>query len=211
MAKKLVINGWHIDPKLLEVQPAHRCDIAACRGVCCSLGVYVDMEQKAAILRHAEMIKPYLPPERRDEDMWFCDDDVADDSFPDKRFDFTNTVPNPDYHDGMSCVFLRPDAMCAVQVASVANGLDRWALKPFFCVLFPLVIDEQWLELDSENPLYQHPACSSQITTTDQPVYVVLKDELVHALGKEGYAQLDRACSRLNKPNDVKRSAAPSA
>ncbi|MBN1889160.1 MAG: DUF3109 family protein [Thermoflexales bacterium] len=207
MTEELVINGWRIEPALLEVQPVHRCDIAVCRGVCCSYGVYVAMEQKAAILLHAEMIKPYLPPDRRDESEWFCDESVADASFPSKRFDFTNTIPNPDYPDGGTCIFLRPDATCAVQVASVANGLDRWALKPFFCVLFPLVIDEWCLMLDSENPLYQHAACHGQTIPAHQPVYVLLKDEFVHALGEEGYARLVGACAKVKKPGPLKRTS----
>ncbi len=186
----LMINRLHIDAGLLQVQPAHRCDITACHGLCCSYGVEIDAEQKADILRHAEMIKPHMPAERQDTQLWFCDDEEDSDEYPSGRYDSTNTFSDPRHPLGEACIFLRPDAYCALQVAATANGLHRWALKPFYCALYPLVIDQGWLVLDDKNALYQHEACRSQLVDEKQPLYVVAKDEFILALGEEGYQQL---------------------
>jgi hypothetical protein len=186
----LMINGLHIDARLLQVQPAHRCDITACHGVCCSYGVEIDVEQKANILRHAEMIKPHMPAERQDVQLWFCDCEEDNDEWPSGRYDSTNTLPDPRHPLGQMCIFMRPDAYCALQVAATANGLHRWALKPFYCALYPLMTDQGWLVLDDENPLYQLEACRSQLATVDQPLYAAFRDEFILALGEKGYRQL---------------------
>jgi hypothetical protein len=68
--------------------------------------------------------------------------------------------------------------------------MDRWALKPFYCALYPLVIDAGELLLDDENELYKNKVCCQQEVHPDQPLYVLLKDEFVHALGQAGYRQL---------------------
>ncbi len=188
----LIINGLGVDRRLLEAQPARRCDVAACRGLCCSHGVWVDVEQKSDILRHADLVRPHLPAWRQDEQLWFCDDEGADADFPSGRCDATSMVIDLGHPRGEACIFLRPDARCALQVASTVNGLHRWALKPFFCALYPLVICQGRLELDGENELYQAEACRSQLADSEHPLYLALKDELVLALGEEGHRQLCR-------------------
>ncbi len=196
----LIINGLHIDSRLLDVQPVRRCDITSCHGVCCSHGVWLDVREKANILRHAHVIQPYLPAERRDEQLWFRGYEVTDRDFPSGRCDSTNTVTDANKLHGQACVFLLPDARCALQVAATANGMHRWALKPFFCALYPLVLDEGWLELDDENELYRQEACCRHTIHVDEPLYVAMKEEFVHALGERAYLQLCRSAERARVP-----------
>jgi hypothetical protein len=195
----LIINGLHIDKHLLDVQPIRRCDIVSCRGLCCSHGVRLDVGERANILRHAQIVKPCLPAERRDEQLWFRGYEVTDRDFPSGKCDAANTVTDPDRLLGQACVFLLPDARCALQVAATANGMHRWALKPFFCALYPLVLDEGWLELDDENELYQEDACRRRTMCVQEPLYMAMKDEFMRALGAEGYLQLSH-CARARDP-----------
>ena len=66
-----LIKGWRIDPIFMKDRSLRRCGLDDCRGWCCGLGVWVDLQHHRRILEHAELIKPYLPPERRDESRWF--------------------------------------------------------------------------------------------------------------------------------------------
>jgi len=188
----LIINNLRLNKKVLSVQPIRRCNITSCYGICCSCGVWLDNEEKANILRHADLVKPHLPAERQDPQLWFGDYDEEDDSFPSGHCGATDTFPDPDHPYGEVCIFLRPDARCALQVTALANEMHSWALKPFFCALYPLVIDEGWLEIDDENELYLEEACCKHLVHVEEPLYVVMKDEFVHALGEEGYQELCR-------------------
>jgi hypothetical protein len=97
---------------------------------------------------------------------------------------------------------LRPeDRFCAIQVASVANNLSPWALKPFYCCLFPVVdeyVDEQdrpleqrRLTLDDENDLFSRGGgCFEVCAGEPQPLFQIYAEEVALALGLEGYREL---------------------
>jgi hypothetical protein len=192
----LIISGLHVDRRLLEVQPIRRCDIVSCHGACCSHGVLVDPKEKDNILRHAGLIRPHLSAERQDERSWFRGFDKEDKDFPSGRCDATAILSNAGASCGQSCIFLLRDARCALQVAAVDSGMQRWALKPFFCALYPLVLNKGWLELDDGNELYLQDACRRHTVCVDSPLYVALKDECVRALGTVGYRQLHQLASQ---------------
>ena len=144
MSKELIINGYAIDGKLLERKAITRCEIATCKGGCCADGVWLDLEHSRKILAHAAMIQPFMPEERRDTAGWFAEEHDDDPAFPSGKYIGTTTVVDPSHPSGTTCRFLRPeDRYCAIQVASVANGMEPWALKPLYCCLFPVVDEHQ--------------------------------------------------------------------
>jgi Fe-S-cluster containining protein len=193
--KSLVINGLHVDRELLEVHPFRVCDIASCHGVCCSRGVWLTLEEKTNVLRHAHAIKSYLPVERQDEQLWFEGNDEQISDLPSGHYDATRVVPQTNAPYEEACIFLLPDARCALQVAAVSNGIHPWALKPFFCAIYPLVVNKGWLEIDDQNDLYELDACRRCSTRVEQPLYLVMRNELVKALGEDGYRQLCQLAS----------------
>ena len=189
------IDGWRVDESLLEAKPIQRCHIHTCKGGCCAHGVWVDMQQAQAVLDHAAMIAPFMPPERRNPDTWFAEPHDDDPSFPSGAYIGTTTLPDATHPGGSTCVFLRPeDRYCAIQAASMANDKPAWELKPYYCCLFPLV-DEQrdgvrLLQLDAENSLFEHGGGCSEPFDVLQPVFQVYAEETAFALGVEGYRKL---------------------
>ncbi|MCL4504658.1 MAG: DUF3109 family protein [Chloroflexi bacterium] len=196
---RITIKDWLIDDSLLEKKPIMRCEIGECKGGCCSDGVWVDMGQAQAILEHAEMIAPYMPPERRNKETWFAEHYNDDKSFPSGEYIGTTTVVDETHPGGTTCVFLRPeDRYCAIQAASLADGMPGWELKPHYCCMFPLVdeYDESGiakrLMLDSENSLFEHGGGCYKDATTLQPVFQVYAEETSMVLGVDGYRDLCR-------------------
>lgn len=195
--KPITINGWQIHESLLERKAITRCQIIECKGGCCADGVWVDMGQAQTILRHAELIAPFMPEDRRNTEQWFAERYDDDPAFPSGEYTGTTTVVDHTHPGGTTCVFLRPeDRYCAIQAASLAKGMEAWQLKPHYCCLFPLVDDYEdststkTLLLDSENTLFnQGGGCYRNCETTEY-VFQIYAEELTLALGVDGYREL---------------------
>lgn len=187
----LRINGKRVDRKLLEARPTQRCQTAECQSWCCTGGVWVDLWEKEKVLANAELIKPHLPPDRRDESLWF--DGEQDDhlDFPSGRGEGTSVVEDLTHKAGQTCLFLRPeDRYCALQVASLANSQHPWSLKPLYCALHPLTMEDGFVELDDTNEIYIEGGHCQRESSEAVPLYVLFESELRLVLGDEGYEVL---------------------
>lgn len=193
----VIVDGWLIDESLLEQKAITRCRIVACKAGCCADGVWVDVGQARAVIEHATMIAPFMPPERRDPDTWFAELYDDDPAYPSGQYTGTTVVEDPTHPSGTTCVFLRPeDRYCAIQAASLAHGMPAWALKPHYCCLFP-VVDEyspdgstKKLMLDVENSLFDRGGGCYEHCATAQPVFQVYAEETAMVLGVDGYRRL---------------------
>ena len=190
MLEWIPIGDLKVDARVLESRTVGRCRNEECRAMCCSHGVYVDLAHAGRIVEEAELIKPHLPREYHNVDNWF-DGDVAEDAdFPSGHRVGTQVVPDPGKLEDTSCVFLRPDNRCALQVASLALGRHPWDLKPYYCALYPLILLGDRLQLDDDNSLYRNGASCQRAEPELVPLYILFKEELVLGLGEEGYQQL---------------------
>ncbi len=192
------IGTLKVDPRLLEVRSVGRCRLEECRAACCGHGVYVDLAHAGSLVDQAELIKPHLPPDRRDVDRWFDGRVEQDNDVPSGHRVGTDVVLDPSHPAGTRCVFLRPDNLCALQVASVAQGRHPWDLKPFFCALYPIVLMGGTLELDDKNELYGLGGTCQRAEATPMPLYQLFQVELTLALGPDGYQQL---CALATTPS----------
>jgi hypothetical protein len=195
------IGNLKVDAQVLESRPVARCRIDECRALCCSHGVYLDLADAGRIVDEADLIKPHLPVENRDVDNWFDGEVGQDTDFPSGYRVGTQVVPSPGKLDGTVCVFLRPDNRCGLQAAAIAAGRHHWDLKPFYCALYPLILLGDTLQLDDDNPLYRNGASCQRAGAAPVPLYVMLKEELVLALGEEGYLEL---CSVARQRTEVR-------
>jgi hypothetical protein len=127
--------------RLFEPTMLRRCLLEECHAACCLHGVWVDPLERDDILGHAESILPHMPEGRTNADEWFGTAREEDPSFPSGYVISTAVLPNPAHYGGTECVFLRPDWLCALQVAAVAAGLHHWRWKPFHCILHPLTVE----------------------------------------------------------------------
>jgi Fe-S-cluster containining protein len=202
------VGKYWVDSRLLEKRPVARCLIGECHAACCSHGVYVDVGDATRIIDEAELIRPHLPADRWDESTWFEGGKsfkgakLKDGDFPTGYKVGTNTLQLPQFSSGTRCVFLRDDNRCALQRAAIAQGRHPLDLKPFYCALFPIVVLkdtiqldgkdvlEDTIQLDDENELFSIGGTCQRASQEPVALYKLFKDEMMLALGQEGYDDL---------------------
>ncbi len=130
-------------------RPLKRCEIADCQGTCCHDGVYVS--QEAAVVleeiarRHADFLAGLgldLPGRVIVEGGWpYKRGSLKTAVWP--RPLSQNVQGYPAHFGDTACVFLTPDARCALQVLSAHLGRHPWYYKPINCWLYPIILDDK--------------------------------------------------------------------
>jgi hypothetical protein len=129
------------------------------------------------------MIKKHLDETQlSDEALWFEGEETVDHDFASGKCIGTREHNN-------KCVFLDRQGRCSLQVAAVEAGMDRWAIKPLFCILFPIEITDGIVSFD--DLLQDEQPCCTVGERFEIPVFRACRDELTHLLGEEGYQQLE--------------------
>ena len=190
-------------PRLLQRDKVRRCALGECQAACCTGGVWLNPEEVPRILEWAEIIKSYLPRERHDESKWF-ELGGPDPRFP-EGYEVGTTAVDDSARPGQTCcVFLRPDRICALQLASKEHGQGWPGLKPFYCALYPLYLEDGVLTFDDVTPLdfedsgCRRPACEAR------PLYTIYREEAILVLGEDGYQEL---CEKAS--GDFAQDASP--
>jgi hypothetical protein len=194
----LVVGGLKIHPELLEEVPAERCVLHECMGACCSGGVWLDKAQVATFVPYVDTIKANLPEERRDPDTWLSAPEPGEDVPPGAEIG-TNVIDDPVQPGQTCCVFLRPDRKCAFQLTSQQLGLGWPGLKPFFCALYPLYVEDGEFVIDHDTEAVFPKANCRRFSSEKKPVYQIFKDEVVLVLGEEGYRELETKAKKLTR------------
>lgn len=172
-----------MDPHLFTRGFAQGHGPCRCSSVCCEGGVYADLKERDRILAHKEMVKKYMDgTQTRDDRMWFEKEPQPDPDFPSGSCVGTEVY-------GDKCVFLDSIGRCSLQVAAVGEGMDRWAIKPMYCVLFPIEISGKTVSFD--DMLQGEEACCSVDTRYEVPVFRACRDELVYLIGEDGFAAME--------------------
>jgi hypothetical protein len=178
-----------VNPKILTQRFSPNSSMCNCNGTCCGEGVLLDVKEKERILAHADLIKKYLEPQQeKDATKWF-DNDIEDDvDFPSGKCDGTSV------HD-KRCVFLCSKGLCALQKTAIAEGMDKFALKPFYCVAFPITIDEHVLTT-YEPEFTNRLQCCSIVSDGPLTVLDVCREEFEYILGTDGLKEIEELFSR---------------
>jgi len=177
------ISELRVGKNLLSHRFSSGCSMSNCNGICCTLGVYADLKERDKILDHREMILRYMEPQQEHDSLkWFESEEIEDPDFVSGRSVGTQAR---DY----GCVFLDCAGRCILQKACIAEGLHPYFLKPFYCVAFPVVIDNGELIIDDIELVNRPPCC---IISPDgvQDVFDVCKMELEFVLGRDGMEEL---------------------
>ena len=178
----LQIGKYKIDPILFEKGFSKGCGPFQCQTTCCSSGVFIDPIEMAVILQHKEEVKAMMDETQTTDDaVWF--ENIIED---DVDFPSGYAVGTEVYND--KCVFLRKDGRCSVQLVSAEKFNDPWRIKPYFCVAFPISIDNGVVTFDDYQQDKAH--CCSIVPHADVSLVESCKAELEYVLGKEGYQQL---------------------
>lgn len=199
MGRDFLINGILVDSGLLNVLPMSRCIISECQAQCCAGGVYVSLGQADDIMDHTSLIQPHLSAERRNTSLWFDDKRVIDEDHPGGGMVVgTQVLPDSTHPAGETCVFLREDRKCALQVAGISSGFHQWRFKPFYCAMHPLVYDKKRLVLSEESDTYKEGgSCNRSDPGQNSPLYQLFEIETKLALGNDGYEALKRATRQM--------------
>lgn len=180
----LVIDGYTIDPSLFRLGYPEGGSPCSCTSVCCRGGVYADVRERDRILAHRDLIRPHMDDSQpRNDAEWFEAEESDDADFASGR-----CVGTRDTHG--KCTFLDRQGRCSLQVAAAAAGMDRWALKPLYCVLFPIEITNRVVGFD--DMLQDEQPCCSVSDRFSIPLFRACRDELVHLLGEDGYRRIER-------------------
>jgi hypothetical protein len=181
---------WEISPRLLKSEPLRRCGFPACRAACCLYGVWVDITERDRILASAELVSSCLPPDRCESSIWFETIHEADPHTPSGEVVHTRVLEDASHYGGTSCLFLREDSKCALQVAGELLSGDPWGLKPFYCILHPLDLDEEGRITLDETALLIEEAASCLVPSEEITLlFKTFEPELRYFLGDDNYDQ----------------------
>jgi hypothetical protein len=159
------------------------CSVANCNADCCKGGVWVDRNERETILTYAERIQRHMESsQEHNPARWFEDNELLDSDFPSGQAIGTQVRDS-------GCVFLKSDGKCVLQTAAVAEGLEEFSLKPFFCVAFPITIEDGTLMVDDPD-LTNRQLCCSMVQHGTLTAIEVYSNELKSVLGNDGLNEL---------------------
>ena len=181
-AQNIQVKQYTIASDLLGLGVPEGGGPCKCTAVCCEGGVYADVTERDRILSHTEMITKYMDEtQTTDESRWFEHREFDDADFPSGRCVGTTEINN-------KCAFLNRQGWCSLQVAAVQEGMHRWALKPLFCILFPIEISNGVVSFD--DMLQKEESCCTISNEFDTPLFEACREELTHLLGDDGYQEI---------------------
>lgn len=183
-------NKLSISPRMFFREPLHRCQLQECHGACCAYGVWIDLHEKESIEENAEIIASCMDPTEYAAGDWFIGD-IEDDSFTTRgKVIHTRLVDRFTPFERKSCIFLRSDHKCALQVASMELGKHHWFLKPFYCVLHPLDLnDNDQITVDQTKILLEEEkSCLRYSIELNAPI-IIFEDELRYILGDKKFEE----------------------
>lgn len=167
----------------LDRRFASGCSMANCNAACCRYGVMVDILEKERILAHADLVRKHMEPhQEHDEALWF-EEEEFDKDFPSGKAIGTQ-------HRDYGCVFLDSRGRCVLQKAATEEGMEKFALKPFFCVAYPVTIENGHLEIDEPGFTSDRTGCCATVDEGDLTILDVCGEELRFVLGKDGFDEL---------------------
>ena len=179
----LELNGYWLSRELFETGYPAGGGPCNCTAACCSSGVLVDLHERDRILARSDIVKMAMDESQSlDEWEWFEGMEVEDTDYPSGRATPTAVI-------GDKCAFLTKRGKCSLQLAAVAAGMDKWALKPLYCVLYPIVVQNKVVIFD--DLLQEDQPCCSVARSYETPLYEACREELTHLLGADGYGKLE--------------------
>lgn len=194
---EMEIGGYYIDPLIFTQKFVKSCDICTCSGECCYYGVYTDKYEHDKILESKErVIKSMDDSQTKDITKWF--------EAPEEDEDFESGIAvGTELHNG-KCVFLDKEGYCTLQKIAMEDGLDSWKYKPLYCILFPLVIFEDAITVDTDHLDRMHYC--NKIENQTSIIFETCKKELKYLLGEKDFKLLvNYKAEYLEKLNTEKK------
>lgn len=183
-------NGQKVNTAIFTQGFVAGCDMKICFGECCKSGVYMDKNFPEVILAHKDMIKGVMSADQiKDESKWFDDEIVEDEDFPSGYAAGSNVYT--DSKGVEKCVFNDENQYCSLQVAAVANGMHKWAIKPTYCIMYPVAVVNHILTYDDEHSQDLAYCGIDKEHNFTQTTFDGTREEIKYVLGEELYNSLD--------------------
>jgi len=191
-----VINGYKIDPIIFKQPFVKSCDICICSGECCYYGVYTDKFEHEKIIEIKErIIKSMDDSQTKNVDLWFEE--------PQEDTDFESGIAvGTELHNG-KCVFLDKQGFCTVQKIAMEDKEFKWKYKPLYCILFPLIIENGVITVDTEHLDRMHYCNKSenQVST----IFETCKEEIEYLVGKDGIKELEEYSKEFSQKQNLEK------
>lgn len=179
----ITVKGLTFGPELFGRGFAQGEGPCRCSSTCCLSGVFLDVRERERILeRSAEIARQMDQTQHANPKEWFDSEERSDSDFPSGRCVGTSVIND-------KCAFLDRMGRCSIQVAAVEAGLDRWAWKPHYCILFPIEVSNGVVGFD--DMLQQDESCCTVSKRFEVPLFRACRDEIVHLVGEDGYQELE--------------------
>ncbi len=174
----LKIKGFKIDPVLFQKGYCEGRGPWRCTAQCCAGGVYLSQQELRAILCHLDRIREeFDETQTRDVRQWF-EPARADEDFP------GGVCVGIRVYNG-KCVFLEEQKLCVLQKVKPKGCDQQWGLKPFYCRIYPLSVDQSTITFD--RTMMKKAVCCSISSRYAVPVAEACREELTQILGRDGY------------------------
>ncbi|MAT42575.1 MAG: hypothetical protein CL609_09555 [Anaerolineaceae bacterium] len=189
-----MFQEYEISPRLLKKEKLQRCSLGNCKGACCLYGVWLGKYEQEQILRYWDEISVFMPDGYRENPSLCFQNELEKDPFVSSgKVVHSLVVKDSAHYGGTACVFLNQDHKCALQCAAENMGHHPWFLKPFYCILHPLDLDDEGrITLDETNLLAEEPGSCLRPAPTDKSLLVTFEEELRYFLGNDAYERLLR-------------------
>lgn len=180
----LGLNIESVDGRLFRKLFIKKASVRRCDGSCCLAGTTVTVDERDAILAHADIVKQAMTSRaRRDPSLWFDKRTTRDADFTAGRTTSTRVK------DG-ACVFFRDDGLCALQVASEKGLKSPFALKPAVCLLWPLCVQDRKLQVGYAW-FTRRRECCAPVRSGDRTILQVMvpDEKLIQAMGRPSHSR----------------------
>lgn len=187
-----MFKDYDISPRLLSKERIRRCFLGDCKGACCLYGVWMDSAEKDQVFQYWDNIRTFMPKEMQDDPNLCFDERIEDDPYVlSGKVVHSKVIEDQTHYGGTACIFLNEDHKCALQCASEAMGHHPWLLKPFYCILHPLDLDEQGrITLDETQLLIEEQGSCLRAHDKNQSLLLIFEEELRYFLGNDAYERL---------------------
>lgn len=177
----VIVSSFRLSPEFfVRTKLKNQCAGDHCDGDCCSGGVSATLYEVARIKAHADEIQPYLiePYNFQEWDVSHPADIGTPVLYEDK--------PN------MQCWFQRENRLCALHSLALEKGMPVPAIKPYFCLFFPLTLID--LDINVTEIAVDGKAYETCLVPSEQETYLFkeFESELRRVIGDANFEELLR-------------------
>ncbi|HMS64041.1 MAG TPA: DUF3109 family protein [Ignavibacteria bacterium] len=182
----LEFNKMKIDPVIFTQGFVPGCDMNKCGGQCCNWGVYMDRDFQPVIMEYEEKIKAVMDEHQpKDSSTWFEKELEEDTDFPSGYAIGTELFINP--QGTTQCVFKDEKGYCSLQVMAMKNGMHKWAIKPKYCIMYPITIIDEVITVDNDHSERLDYCGIHHEENYTQTIFEAMTEELKSIVGEDGY------------------------